>query len=664
MKEGCQNPWGIEDLKEFLYYCCPDCDVKEKDEDKFLQHAVKEHSESKLDIDEESKLDIEEFMDDIKEEVDPLMTTQEDHEPPPAKKQCKEIQCYYCGEVMFDTMEVKDHISKNHSLHITAKMYGDLRNFQCPECFRMFKTPESLEIHVCEILPPSWLGPSSKVQKCPQCDQDFDKYGDLLCHYSQDHKSDKDLLCNHPNCQTRKFVTKSAVELSVHVRQKHRHKCQFCSKEYYSIKALELHNMRCFKKGQPEVLENECLFCAVIFPTLEALLLHKSDHSGKVLQYYEPLCSYCDYVAPSRAVLRIHKKKEHPVDCKVCKKHYTNPKDLEEHRIRVHVNDKSILCEFCDYRCNLMKDLEKHKKVVHEKVKNHTCDQCGKAFHDKWNMNEHIKIHHSSETNEKCEKCSKTFKTKTQLRSHIQAVHQLFHICTRCDTTYIGVQKLREHLAQEHDNFNVKEDLRLCQHCDSRFVKTGELNEHLHLNHDMKNEHFCAKCSEAFVTKTVLTSHLMELHDYNPTIESDEPINIDKKNISLDKINPKKFKCEECNVYLSSSRTLDGHNKQFHIKESHNHFCNECDWSTFEATRLRKHYLGKHAEKQFGCDQCELRFSIQSRLQRHKKEIHKKDLQYSCSVCKKAFRSKKSLAKHSMNEHQILVSWKPTHKQS
>ena len=658
MKDCLRNPWGIEDLKEFLFYCCPDCDVKEKDEDKFLQHAIKEHSAVNLDNDE--------FIDDIKEEVDPLVTNQEDHESPsPAKKQCKEIQCYYCGDVMFDIMEVKDHISKNHSLHITAKMYGDLRNFQCPECFRMFKTPESLEIHVCEILPPSWLGPSSKVQKCPQCDQDFDKYGDLLCHYSQDHKSDKELFCNHPNCEKRKFVTKSAVELSVHVRQKHRHKCQFCSKEYYSSSALELHNIRCFKKGQPEVLEYECLYCAVGYQTLEALLLHKSDHNQRLLQYYEPLCTQCDYVAPSRAVLRIHKKKKHPVDCTICKKNYQTPKKLEEHHIQVHVNDRSILCEFCDFRCNLMKDLEMHKRRVHEKVKDHSCDKCGKAFYSKWDVNEHIKRNHSSETNVECDKCSKTFKTKKQLTQHINSVHQLFHICTRCEKTYIGVQKFKEHLAQEHNNFDVKEDLKLCSHCDYRFVKTGELNDHLHLDHDMKNEYFCAKCCEAFVTKTVLTSHLIELHDYNPTMASDKPMSIDKTNISLDKNKPRNFKCEECNVYLSSSRTLSDHNKQIHLKESHIHFCKECNWSTFEATRLKKHYQQQHGEKQFACEECNSKFSTQSRLKRHKQDIHNKtDHQYSCSVCKKAFYSRNQLAKHSMNEHQILVSWKPRQKQS
>ena len=110
---------------------------------------------------------------------------------------------------------------------------------------------------------------------------------------------------------------------------------------------------------------------------------------------------------------------------------------------------------------------------------------------------------------------------------------------------------------------------------------------------------------------------------------------------------------------------MSDHNKQIHLKESHIHFCKECNWSTFEATRLKKHYQQQHGEKQFACEECNSKFSTQSRLKRHKKDIHNKtDHQYSCSVCKKAFYSRNQLAKHSMNEHQILVSWKQKQKQS
>ena len=65
------GPWSSAELKEYLFYCCPECDVKVKEEDKFLQHAVKAHSkDTNLPACDEFKIDI--FENEIKSEIDPL----------------------------------------------------------------------------------------------------------------------------------------------------------------------------------------------------------------------------------------------------------------------------------------------------------------------------------------------------------------------------------------------------------------------------------------------------------------------------------------------------------------------------------------------------------------------------------------------------------------
>ena len=30
------NPWAISTLKDFLYFCCPECDLKEQIKDSFI----------------------------------------------------------------------------------------------------------------------------------------------------------------------------------------------------------------------------------------------------------------------------------------------------------------------------------------------------------------------------------------------------------------------------------------------------------------------------------------------------------------------------------------------------------------------------------------------------------------------------------------------------
>ena len=41
------NPWAVDNLKEFLYYCCPECEGKVKSLEDFLQHALNKHDLAK-----------------------------------------------------------------------------------------------------------------------------------------------------------------------------------------------------------------------------------------------------------------------------------------------------------------------------------------------------------------------------------------------------------------------------------------------------------------------------------------------------------------------------------------------------------------------------------------------------------------------------------------
>ena len=41
-------PWGAENLDEFLFYCCPECDDKFKESQSFLDHAMHSHETSNL----------------------------------------------------------------------------------------------------------------------------------------------------------------------------------------------------------------------------------------------------------------------------------------------------------------------------------------------------------------------------------------------------------------------------------------------------------------------------------------------------------------------------------------------------------------------------------------------------------------------------------------
>ena len=42
-----KHPWDVSNLEEFHFYCCPECDLKEKTKDRFVRHALENHTESK-----------------------------------------------------------------------------------------------------------------------------------------------------------------------------------------------------------------------------------------------------------------------------------------------------------------------------------------------------------------------------------------------------------------------------------------------------------------------------------------------------------------------------------------------------------------------------------------------------------------------------------------
>ena len=42
-----ENPWTVENLEEFLYFCCPECDERNQSKELFVQHALDQHPNSK-----------------------------------------------------------------------------------------------------------------------------------------------------------------------------------------------------------------------------------------------------------------------------------------------------------------------------------------------------------------------------------------------------------------------------------------------------------------------------------------------------------------------------------------------------------------------------------------------------------------------------------------
>merc|ERR1719491_2471365 len=68
LENVCVNPWStVKDLSEFLNYCCPECDYRDKFEHSFSYHALQNHKNNATVYFENNKIKTENEMESIAE---------------------------------------------------------------------------------------------------------------------------------------------------------------------------------------------------------------------------------------------------------------------------------------------------------------------------------------------------------------------------------------------------------------------------------------------------------------------------------------------------------------------------------------------------------------------------------------------------------------------
>ena len=523
-QEFIQNPWQVTSKDDFLFYCCPECDMKSKDYEHLYEHAIKSHDLAKETlvrhsvtisaIKEEDFKDghpevnefVETFIDEEEEQIQEVKVRKTVQPKAPSSVESNDQwQCYYCGECYEDRLQCRTHVQNKHNATDQHMRYGkEIRSIQCSVCSLMFKDESMLKIHVCGVS--LWFENGCKFFKCPECHKEFPAYRKLARHFA---------------------------------------------------------------------------------------LIHTQEKKFK--------CDKCDY------------------------RTFTNEK-LSEHLVSHEV---SLTCDICRKRFKSFSTLKKHNKIMHEKQeenvvkekcdikKCHMCHICGLEFQSSTSISNHMASHHQSVTTDLiCDKCGKGFPTKNLLYKHNYFNHrQKVFICTICERAFPIVTKLTEHLRTEHQIVCSTSDIFSCDHCKSTFSTSTELNSHLVSNHFLENIKTCEECDTSVTTQALLQCHKIEAHAFNPF----EPLKDE---------NTKNFKCDICNIFLKSRRTLAKHIMEKHRKDSHNIKCDQCSFKTYRNSLLNQHKQIKHEGK-------------------------RKIYCFTCSECSKTFTEKRYLRKHLIEEHNI-----------
>ena len=636
--EDCKiSPWDVTSVEDFLYYCCPECDLKSKDSQSFIEHAIACHNQlaqfirdepdiqdppppedeevtngvTTSEIDQSQSNLLENVKTELEDYTEESIDFDDNYVPEDTKEDITDDvtgddvtgetwQCYACAQEAETKDEIKLHC-KEHFTKLIASMYGPPRELQCHNCRILLRSTNAFENHKCGEVPKTWRTENThKRQKCIECDQKFPSFQAMLIHSSVEH----------PN---------KSIQY-----------CDLCDYKCATSSVLALHRQKHFIKET--------------FP-----------------------CDQCDYVGSKADLLYKHRWYNHRerqmVSCEICKKQFKTQLELKRH-IMKHTQEKPHKCDMCDYSARTSTQVKFHKKKVHSEFRPHVCHICGKGFMRPYDLKSHMEsMHNEGGKSYMCDKCGKSFQTPKAFKIHVFK-HQMFHMCTVCERVFCGRTKLRDHLAVDHQIGVTFDEMFICHLCHKKHKSSSSLDDHLHSEHKLRKDHFCLHCDDkSFSTKAMKTLHMIEVHEMNPIADANSEFQIEPSmNIkSADVIDTSKGKsvvCDICNKIMSSMRTLVDHKRQYHTDSSKHYKCDQCDYHTFEQYRMKKHKAVHDPSLRFACDKCDVTCSSKPNLRRHIRTVHEGIKPVSCSECGKSYEGNRSLAMHLLREHNILYKYK------
>ena len=522
LKQEFINPWQVTSKDDFLFYCCPECDMKSKDYDLLYEHAVESHELAKQTLVRHSvtiSAIKEEYKHTEDTEVNELVETFIDEpEEPKVKSKVPRItpssgdsneqwQCYYCGECYEDRIQCRTHVQNKHNATDQHMRYGkEVRSIQCSVCSLMFKDENMLKIHVCGVS--LWYENGCKYFKCPECSKEFPAYRKLARHYALIHTQEKKFKCD--KCDYRTFTNE---KLNEHlVSHEVSLTCDICRKRFKSFSTLKKHNKIMHEKQEnvsekcdknKNVSKHMCHICGLEFQSSTSISNHMASHHQTVTT--DLICDKCGKGFPTKNLLYKH--------------NYFN------HRQKV------FICTICERAFPIVTKLTDHLRTEHEIVCStsdiFSCDQCKSTFSNSKELNSHLQSVHSLENVKSCEECDTSVTTHALLQCHKIEAHAFNPFepkvseesktknfkCDICNLHLKSRRTLAKHIMEKHrkDSHNIK-----CDQCSFKTYRNSLLNQHKQIKHEGKRKIYCftcSECSKTFTEKRYLRKHLIEEHN-------------------------------------------------------------------------------------------------------------------------------------------------------
>ena len=284
------NPWASKDLKEFLFYNCPECEYRTSYEPDFYDHALSTHPKAK---------DAYEALDAVKEIYVPQNENEwyvYPNQPPNS------------AHTLTSDPTIKDSIViEDMYIEQIAEEYSDLK---CLSSSSLFPSMEKVEIFMEEV--------DLIRVKCPDCSEKFSSQSDLELHLQlakRHHKwtipqrneisTDNQVLVYKEND---KFTCPFKCGWTTKYQQKLKSHFLYENNKVITCKTLGVTAKQCKLIGGKLV----CLLCNEEFISKNSLQLHlRTGHKN-----FDVICDCCGLHFKDAVEYKNHRD----LICKICKK--------------------------------------------------------------------------------------------------------------------------------------------------------------------------------------------------------------------------------------------------------------------------------------------------------------------------------------------------------
>ena len=365
----------------------------------------------------------------------------------------------------------------------------------------------------------------------------------------------------------------------------------------------------------------------------------------------------------------VHERKK-PHKCSLCERSFSQKRSLKIHMVSVHGRKESFYCTSSESTFDEKDSLKSHTDSVHERKKPFNCNSCDSTFEDNDSLKSHTELVHGRKESFNCTSSESTFDEKDRLKIHVESAHggkndeksniwSHFEIladdpthvkCLKCKRklSNSSIKALKKHLTTNKHKSKLADHI--CNDCSEEFSNKENLEYHIFISHKIQDD--IVKINTTF--ETIQKQDVVNSINNN-TVSSSE----------LDKISETSFeihvnyKCTNCTEAFLSKKNLETHIGMCHdnsiLETIHEHQdekkkllkCTSCDSTFQDEDTLKIHSeLAHGGKKPYKCSLCEKSFSQKGNLKMHIDIVHEGKKPHKCSECDESFSQRSQLTRH------------------